>query len=356
MKPAVLFLLAAACHGANAAWLRWSVDSGPVWSPQETSIGSRAGGDHHAGWTPKPTQAPGVKSEGEVVLDLLRRDDSATTTTWTNSGTCGWFAGISSSAVECGGGFRCETNTDHVVACVSATISNFYSACLDYSAYQAGSCDNLGPKTGCCTVSDVPACGTYLWTSSPERSMYKCFETASVITILDVPQFVIDASLASKSRAMTQTSTTSSDSSSSSTSTDPAAAATTTTAIEGNPSNSSTTTNIGAIVGGVIGGVAALALIIGCIAFLLCRRRRRKSKSKTKSTVSKEKTREVHHDLRTDTKEILPATATVPQQQQPPAAVKESSTTSSSPNARSSREARREARREVEQRGGGTWE
>ncbi|KAI1505717.1 hypothetical protein F5X99DRAFT_404753 [Biscogniauxia marginata] len=358
MKTTIILLAALRC-GANAAWLRWSLDSGPVWSPQETSIA--AAGDDQAGWTPKPTQIPGEKLEGEVVLDLLRRQDS--TTTWTNSETCGWFAGISSSAVECGGGFKCETNTDHVVACVSATISDFYSACLDYSAHLAGSCDNVGPKTGCCTQSDVPACGTYLWTSKPERSMYKCFETASVLTILDVPQFVIDASLASKSRAMTQTSDTTDDANPSTPTTDggsPTAPAPNPGSAQGDPSggnSNSNTTNIGAIVGGAVGGVAALALIIGCIMFALCRRRK-KSKS------IKEKTRNVSRELHHHTKELLrdninnnddhggntntyiqthdmepppPLTA--------PGPVKESSTTSSSPNARSSRDARREARR-----------
>lgn len=53
------------------------------------------------------------------------------------------------SPVTCGGEFTCKTNSDHVVGCVSGTISPFFTACLDYSAFKAGSCSNLDAATGC---------------------------------------------------------------------------------------------------------------------------------------------------------------------------------------------------------------
>ncbi|KAI1360044.1 hypothetical protein F5Y08DRAFT_59978 [Xylaria arbuscula] len=194
MRSTIILLAAAAASGANATWLRWSVNRDPVWAAQETGHISES---ETTGWTPIPTPAPGVRSEGEMVLDLLRRAKTSETE-WTNSNTCGWFSGVSSAPFVCGNNFTCETNTDHVVACVSATFSPFYSACLDYSAFKAGSCRSLDAATGCCQSEAEPACGTYLWTGSPERSMYKCFETASILTMLDVPQFVVDASLFSK--------------------------------------------------------------------------------------------------------------------------------------------------------------
>ncbi|KAI0143707.1 hypothetical protein GGR57DRAFT_342391 [Xylariaceae sp. FL1272] len=204
MKLVALLLATLSC--VDAAWLRWSVNREPVWAAQETSLATTT---DEVGWTPIPTPAPGIRKDGKDVLELLRR---GSTTDWENSNTCGWFAGISSSAIVCGGDFTCATNSDHVVACASGTISPFYTACLDYKAFEAGSCSNLDAATGCCANSKQPACGTYIWTGSPERFMYKCFETASALSILDVPQFVLDASLFSKTHT-TSTPTTTSDAS-----------------------------------------------------------------------------------------------------------------------------------------------
>ncbi|KAI1819627.1 hypothetical protein F4861DRAFT_526365 [Xylaria intraflava] len=190
-------LVAAGC--ARATWLRWSVNHETVWAAKETGHVTKS---EQVGWTPRPTPAPGVRSDGEVVLDLLKRQ--STETDWTNSETCGWFSGISSSAYMCGNGFTCATNENHAVACASGTFSPFYSACLDYSAYQAGSCASLDPATGCCEQSTQPACGTYIWTGKPERFMYQCFETASIVSLLDVPQFVVDASIFSKTHTTPQ--------------------------------------------------------------------------------------------------------------------------------------------------------
>ncbi|KAJ2989190.1 hypothetical protein NUW58_g3600 [Xylaria curta] len=190
MRSAVLLLASSSC--AHAAWLRWSANSEVVWPAQETGHVTKS---NQIGWTPIPTPAPGVRKDGEVVLDLLKRQTSKTD--WTNSETCGWFSGISSSAILCGNGFTCATNSDHAVACASGTILPFFTACLDYAAFKAGSCDNLDAATGCCQQETEPACGTYLWTGSPQRFMYKCFERASIISVLDVPQFVVDACIIS---------------------------------------------------------------------------------------------------------------------------------------------------------------
>ncbi|KAJ8127034.1 hypothetical protein O1611_g6603 [Lasiodiplodia mahajangana] len=162
MRSVIVVLAASSC--AHAAWLKWSANREEIWAAQETGYATES---DQIGWTPIPTPAPGVRSDGEVVLDLLKRQTSKTD--WTNSETCGWFSGISSSAVMCGDGFTCATNSDHVVACASGTFSPFYQACLDYSAFKEGSCSNLDAATGCCQQAAEPACGTYIWTGAPER-------------------------------------------------------------------------------------------------------------------------------------------------------------------------------------------
>ncbi|KAF2971826.1 hypothetical protein GQX73_g1730 [Xylaria multiplex] len=279
MRSTILLLVAPGYTYAN--WLRWSVNREVVWAAQETNHVSDS---DDMGWTPIPTPAPGVQSDGEAVLDLLRRQTSETD--WTNSKTCGWFSALSSSAMTCESGFTCATS-DNVVACRSKTFGAFYTACLDYSAFLAGSCTSLNPATGCCGNEAQPACGTYIWTGTPERYMYKCFETKSALTILDVPRFVLDASRFSEthttpSSTITGSSTTtdgsvsppgstgggnsgSGGSNSSSGAGDSGSGSTTTTSTDNTP----------IIVGSVVGGVAGLLLLL---LLLFCLRRRAKGK------------------------------------------------------------------------------
>ncbi|KAI0397312.1 hypothetical protein F5Y17DRAFT_416079 [Xylariaceae sp. FL0594] len=198
-------LLLAIASSTQATWLRWSVNRELVWAAQETGLVTNI--DQTTGWTPIPTPAPGLRKDSEIVLDLLRRDTKQTN--WTNSQTCGWLSGISSSALACGNDFSCVTNAQHAVACASGTLSPFFSACLDYSAFKAGSCLSLDGATGCCQEATQPACGTYIWTGSPHRYMYRCFDKPSIFTVLDVPQFVIDASIFSQTHTTPKPTTTS---------------------------------------------------------------------------------------------------------------------------------------------------
>ncbi|ORY71438.1 uncharacterized protein BCR38DRAFT_10350 [Pseudomassariella vexata] len=280
-----IFLLAAA-SGVSAKWIRRSGERARLWTPQET--GYVAEEDQALGWTPKPTPAPGVKSEGEHVLDLLRRE---TTSTWTNSETCGWVSGISSYPWTCAVNSTCATNFDNVVACSSGTYAPFFSVCFDYAAYQGSQCSSIGSLTGCCNLSQYPACGTYIWTGQPPRSMFRCFSEATIISMLDEPQFVIDASLSSKTMSTTKTGTT-----------DGAVTATdnVATAIPGQGSTttsnpSSSASNTGAIVGGVVGGVGGLALIAGLIAFLVLRNKKKKREAQSYNTVPANDQNEPQH-------------------------------------------------------------
>ncbi|KAI6085907.1 hypothetical protein F4821DRAFT_141194 [Hypoxylon rubiginosum] len=197
MRSAMLLVIAAyCCVVASAGWIhRFIGDDGqPSWVSRETGV------VQFVGWTPKPTPAPETKpTESERVLDLLlKREKAITADDWTNSVTCGWMSGVSSSPWTCGDNSTCATNDDHIVACVSETLSEFYSVCLDYEAYQANYCENDAVGTGCCTSTAYGACATYLWTGSPTRSMYRCAISSTIISMLDVPQFVVDASLSSQ--------------------------------------------------------------------------------------------------------------------------------------------------------------
>ncbi|KAI5862954.1 hypothetical protein GGS23DRAFT_610103 [Durotheca rogersii] len=151
-----------------------------LWAPEMTA--SSAGG----GAAPDPTEGP------HPVKYLARRRGAEGP--WVNGKTCGWRAGVSSLPWTCGGKAHCATDSHHVVACVEGTLSPFFSVCLDHAASEAGSCARLGTSTGCCTDAEHGFCRTFVWTGEPVRSMYGCFRSADVVTLLDVPQFVLDAS------------------------------------------------------------------------------------------------------------------------------------------------------------------
>lgn len=161
---AALALLVTVASMASGAWLKWTADTEATWYPAvETGAVAH---EMDAGWSPKPTAAPGIVGQGEAILELLRRDD-ATTTNWTNSETCGWVSGVScqfSSIVEdcilqankttafawtCANGYTCATNDEHAVACASGNYQPFYVSCFDFEASKAGSCDSLASNTGC---------------------------------------------------------------------------------------------------------------------------------------------------------------------------------------------------------------
>ncbi|KAK9418442.1 hypothetical protein SUNI508_08169 [Seiridium unicorne] len=303
MKSLLLVVLAAS--STRAAWLKWSVDSTPTWKPpQETGLSEDGSG--LVGWTPKPTQAPGHRTEGEAVLELLRRD-TFTTTNWTNSETCGWVSGVSSYPWTCGSDFVCSTNGDHAVACVSEDYQPFFVSCFDFEASQAGSCQNLGSDTGCCQGSTAPACVTYIWTGSPVRSQFKCGTSTAITSMLDEPQFVIDASISASKSSESAASASSASASRASVSASLASEAsksadgsrgsvTTATLSDGSTVTSTAdplsatqstgtttnnTNNTGAIVGGAVGGVAGLLLLL-LLLFCCCRRRRKSTKNNYK--------------------------------------------------------------------------
>ncbi|KAI1390753.1 uncharacterized protein F4822DRAFT_442015 [Hypoxylon trugodes] len=262
-----LTIAAFCCWSVAAEWFRWSDPRGtpPAWLVQKTSHGTE---NTQVGWSPKPTPAAGRDvSEEERALEMLKRGITSVTTHWTNSETCGWVRGAASEPFTCSGSGTCATNSEHIVACVTDTLSPFYSTCLNYAAWQSSLCVEDGSETGCCLNSQYGECATYFWTGEPVRSMYRCVTSATVVTMLDEPQFVIDASRSSTSTA-SQTS-----------GNGPGATLKPGTPYPGshqNPPESPPDRHIGVIVGSTIGGVVGL-LVIGSL-YLVYRTHRKATK------------------------------------------------------------------------------
>lgn len=161
----------------------------------------------------------------------------------------------------------------------------------------------------CSSDKTQSECMTYMWTGSPVRSQFKCGTATAVITLLDEPQFVIDASIsaskasesASKASASAASESASRASLSTSTMSDGTVVVTTANPLTSAPvvsTTSNNTTNVGAIVGGAVGGLAFLILLL----LLCCCRRRRKSKknnynvSYNKRSNNNEKTTVYNHN------------------------------------------------------------
>ncbi|PSR81262.1 hypothetical protein BD289DRAFT_454916 [Coniella lustricola] len=194
ISPAVL-ALAGPVWARNLAFthdIRGADLAGPE-ATQAPQIAHAASDDLGPVVTPPPSQA--------AVDALLKRASSSGSNTWENANTCGWYSELSSKPYVCDSPLTCATDTDHVVACSTAGINEFYTVCLDYDAYQSSKCTSAGPKTGCCTESTAPACGTFLWTGSPTRVMYKCFATSTILSMLDEPQYVVAAASSSAAAA-----------------------------------------------------------------------------------------------------------------------------------------------------------
>ncbi|KAL8377898.1 hypothetical protein RB595_008537 [Gaeumannomyces hyphopodioides] len=157
-------------------------------------------------WAPITTAPPAAGPRG--LLSESRLGDSTGTSSWLNSKTCGWFTGHPSLPFTCDDGWTCSTDTNHVVGCTTTNYFPSFAICYDYEAQRSGRCSSLGALTGCCSFSDYPACGTFLWVESTPRSMLRCMRSTSIISINDRPQFVVDADVtATASPSSPQTTT-----------------------------------------------------------------------------------------------------------------------------------------------------
>ncbi|KAI0121000.1 hypothetical protein BJ170DRAFT_688417 [Xylariales sp. AK1849] len=211
--------------------------------------------------TPEATAAPFHPRWAAMGMNELF--DRATT----GLDTCGYISASDSYyPLTCGTSYTCTNSGDYRGCCQSSLCSastNFFTRCYDSTA-SACSGTNVGPNTLCCTYSAAyPYCITYLWstTASPGAVFTEFNCDASRFS----GQYFLAASTPSTTSSSSSTSTTRT---TSATTTSSLATASSSPAAVPIPSESSSSssgggssTNIGAIVGGVVGGVAVLALI-----------------------------------------------------------------------------------------------
>ncbi|KAL1847220.1 hypothetical protein Daus18300_014014 [Diaporthe australafricana] len=301
MKSSTIFTLSALSCQASARWLAYSPDpvidlrGGDLTRPtQPPEV------DDYQEHAPQPTPPPS-KAIVELLLHRRQRTESSSSSNniWENDQTCGWYSGISSKPYQCDSPLSCSTNTDNVVACATDGLEQFYTICLNHEAVQSGKCTSAGPQTGCCQDAAQPECGTFVWTGTPARSMFKCFPTATLISMIDEPQFLIDASRSSESASSSsaEAASRSSAEAASRSGNGPSTVVATTTSADGSTSTitsvigndasasasagagggtssgtGGSSTNTGAIAGGVVGGVAFLGLLLALLLWYLMRK------------------------------------------------------------------------------------
>ncbi|KAI1455234.1 hypothetical protein F4805DRAFT_436691 [Annulohypoxylon moriforme] len=131
-----------------------------------------------------PTAAPTVLSSTDeipvsvqtppAVLNLEARDRAG--------GLCGYYRGDAASPYLCYSGYSCVQDHDNnAIGCVETNTNKelqgvVYTTCLNYNVYQKYS---VGPRTGCCTDPDYPACvwDTYTGAEAEGYTLIQCTQT-----------------------------------------------------------------------------------------------------------------------------------------------------------------------------------
>ncbi|KAL2685587.1 hypothetical protein Neosp_006687 [[Neocosmospora] mangrovei] len=280
-RSAALLALGALGSPATAAWLKPAADSTLDAPVQTGHFGPDAGEDHQMaiGWSPAPTNAPRLSGAMDMRFALGKRAELSQTCGWGSLGNS--FTCVSSDA-------SCASDAGYVGCCETGRSCNaIKTKCIDYEASSSGECDILDDfQTMCCGSSAFPACYTLTGTSSGESfTVLACSVTSGTGSLFFSDPLATTNSNDESSATDDDESSTTDDAS------DTAASGTATTdasdvTVTVDPSPSQTTddsdddggssTNVGAIAGGTVGGVAALGLV-GLAGFLLFRRRNKKA-------------------------------------------------------------------------------
>ncbi|KAI2473422.1 hypothetical protein F4781DRAFT_427436 [Annulohypoxylon bovei var. microspora] len=250
------------------------------------------------GLIPNPTFSKPEITIGPDVHELARRQKGQTVLIAPDN-TCGYFEGRAGAVYSCNGeDYTCAlvtTASVGAVACCDGNDCGLRVACVDYIDFvYSSACDDgcvQDTYTVKCTHAAVPYCGTVTFFSgisdfycdtesaSTPQQLYTTYSGESdgrsftpVVVSLDEETSTTRASSTTKTAGTTgssDTSTASSDSDNSSSSQ------------SSNLSNSSSksSVNVGAIAGGVVGGVAGLALIGVGIFFLIRHNSQKKKKA-----------------------------------------------------------------------------
>ncbi|KAK6697051.1 hypothetical protein SNK05_013598 [Fusarium graminearum] len=166
---------------------------------------------------------------------------------------CGWNVEQKSDPSTCGGVGQSCVNYGSIRGCCKGPLSDcasttFFSVCVPFASVDTSSTDQCISGTTCCP-SDYPQCWTIFMSSRANRDMtytaVNCYQSDAQNTyyLQDYPPF---------------TSTTDMES----TSTEPDTSTVTTTIQPTSTTSSSNPIPVGAIVGGVVGGLAIIALVI----------------------------------------------------------------------------------------------
>ncbi|KAI9786958.1 MAG: hypothetical protein M1839_005189 [Geoglossum umbratile] len=247
-----------------AAAARWA-------EPSATATGEWEGG---MGFSPIPTEAPGSALGGiEIPKELRRRQGFPDN--W-----CGYVNGDVNDVLSCGAAYTCVHLNTAVGCCGAGPISTctaLYTTCVN-SADGCGSACGSNQKILKCTGIALPFCATYTFASSLVN--YNC---ASQKGVLSSVAFLSDV-LGSGSASPTLTLPTSRFSTSLSISTTISSASASASATTSSDINLPTPSNgrkksvpVGAIAGGVVGGIAVIGLLLGLLVYFLCLKGKKKT-------------------------------------------------------------------------------
>ncbi|KAI1066029.1 hypothetical protein LB507_000004 [Fusarium sp. FIESC RH6] len=260
-RSTALLALGALSSPASAGWLKSNQETS--WEPpRQTGIyGPEAGNQANIalGWSPVPTDAPQLAGAMDLKFALGRRDLAPTTCGFGKAGNS--FTCISSVAT-------CSYSNGWIGCCETGrACKSVKTTCVDYTA-SSSVCAFLEDFHTLCCDQTSKFCHTWVGTTSGDPyTILACDTTRGSSALLFSDPLATGDSKTSQSDASTTEDASSATNEPPTTVTQTAASATESEKDEGG-------TNVGAIAGGVVGGVAALALV-GIAGFLLFRRRKK---------------------------------------------------------------------------------
>ncbi|KAK4159517.1 hypothetical protein QBC43DRAFT_304556 [Cladorrhinum sp. PSN259] len=160
---------------------------------------------------------------------------------------CGYIQGNANSPFQCQNNLICSTNQNYVGCCPAGASCLISTDCLDNSAFSRGACSNIGSLTACCSDVQQAFCNVFTYVDLPYQSIVGCASIQGAAVLYANPITTGPSSTGPSTISPIQTS---------------------------DPSPSSVPA--GAIIGGVIGGVALLAVIGGLVTWWMMRKREKK--------------------------------------------------------------------------------
>ncbi|KAF4335249.1 hypothetical protein FBEOM_10899 [Fusarium beomiforme] len=260
MHRSALLALGAFSSTATAAWLKSNQERS--WEPpRQTGVyGEDAElGQIGMGWSPVPTGAPKLAGAMDMGFALGKRDETDNTcgyNTLGNSFTC-----TNTLSATC-------TFSDGYIGCcdTARSCNSVKTTCIPYSRSREDCASLTDFHTLCCGNRDLPSCFEWVATKgTDEFTLFDCAAGNGTSALLLSDPLALTSTSEDVSSTIDNPSTTTDNGSS--TTSDAAATST-----SSDSSGGGSSTNVGAIAGGTVGGVAALALV-GLAGFLLFRRR-----------------------------------------------------------------------------------